>query len=612
MFLCALKTGFSQNKIDELQEKLREVKSIEQRIQILDSLTKEMVRSNHPDQLKYLKEVVSLSKKEGQYDLAAEKSRFIIQKYSNKGQLDSVLLEIQNILKFKKNFKKISSEAHIVLKRGGYYYNREELDNAVIDYDRSGDLFLKNKDSIFAADARFFAGQVYFDLNDFINSVQRFEEAYNLYDALGDKDYANYTLNELSSLYGTNGFHDKAIYERKRILSNAKAIKNNVAIFNAYSHLFTSYFKKDEIDTAKKYLDSAQITLKKISDENMKSRLETYQLKTQIKYHLRKNELDSSYKYLKIFETQLQLKVKGLKHDKNAYLLYNGRYYKKKNKHSTAQKYYEELLAKENHIGDVDMFINANKEMSEVLAAQNKYNASYKYLKKYTDAKALEDARIKRNKFLYYQSQFETQRKDNEIFKNETEIALLEKDKSIAKAKQKTLWIVIVAILLLSTVISYLIWLKGKLKRKALAMKIEKNKKDLEEFTKQLIEKSKVQESLTQEIEKLKEEIGGKEVIYKIQDLTTTKILTSDDWYIFKEKFTKVHPRFFIKLKDKGYKLTKSEERLLAMEKLYLDTEQIATMLAISNDSVVRSRSRLRKKVNAPKGSSILEYLEAS
>ena len=69
---------------------------------------------------------------------------------------------------------------------------------------------------------------------------------------------------------------------------------------------------------------------------------------------------------------------------------------------------------------------------------------------------------------------------------------------------------------------------------------------------------------------------------------------------------------FFLKIKSKGYDLTKSEERLIAMEKLYLDTKEIASMLAISQDSVTRSRSRLRKKINAPKGHSLLEFLEAS
>ena len=571
-----------------------------------------MVRKNHPKKLEYLQKYVALTTKEGEFDLAANKSRFIIQEYINKGESEAAFKEIKNQLNNVSKFKRKNSEAHILLKRAAYYYNKEQLDSAAIDYDRSGDLFLESKDSIFTADSRFFAGQVYFDLNNFINSVKCFEEAYELYNKLGDASYANYTLNELSSLYGKNGFHDKAIYERKRILAGAKKVNDPVAISYAYSHLFTSHIKKNKFDMARKYLDSMHTASKSIKNEMRRNGFNLHLAKMNTKYYLKANNLDSVAKYLKDFEHKLKLNERGDQFHKNSFLSYSGQYYKAKSDYSTAENYYKKLLDKNNKLGDVQMIMEANKQLSEVLAAQNKLEESYPYLKAYSIAKDSEEKRITTNTFLYYQSEFETQRKDNEIFKNKTEITLLEKDKEIGEAKRKVLWIILITVLILSAVAIYLIWLRGNLKRKALAKKLAKNQKDLEDFTNQLLEKSKVQESLTLELEKLKEEIGNQKSIDKIRDLTTTKILTSDDWYIFKEKFTKVHPTFFIGLKNKGYNLTKSEERLLAMEKLYLDTKQIATMLAISDDSVVRSRSRLRKKVNAPKGSSILEYLEAS
>ncbi len=612
IFLGITNFSFTQNKIESLQKKLNKVSEVKDQIAILDTLTTEMVRNNHPEQNKFLNKIVLLSKENDNYDLAAEKSRFIIQAYTNKGQLDSALYVIESMLKGKPKFKKKSSEAHLLLKRASYYYNNEKLDKAVQDYDVSANLFLESKDSIFAADARFFAGQAYFDINDFLKSVKRFEEAYFLYDTLGDKDYANYALNELSSLYGKNGFHDKAIYERKRILQDAKSSNNWHGIFYAYSHLFTSFYKKNQIGIAKKYLDSMVISQNKIENERGKRESELHVSKMFTKYYLKTNNLDSASIYLKEFENKLKIGSNSAKYNRNAFLLYSARFAKQKKNYIESQRFYEQLLDKNNRVGDLQMLINANKEISEVLAAQNKFGESYKYLKNFSDLKEPEDSRIKTNTFLYYQSEFETQRKDAEIFKKKTQITLLEKDRTILETNRNLLRVVLLSVILLSIVIGYFIWLKGKLKRKALAKKLEKNKQELKEFTQQLLEKSKVQESLTKELEKLKEEIGEQKSIEKIHDLTTTRILTPDDWYLFKEKFSQVHPTFFVRLKNKGYKLTKSEERLLAMEKLYLDTKQIASMLAISNDSVVRSRSRLRKKINAPKGSSILEYLEAS
>ncbi|NMH88410.1 helix-turn-helix transcriptional regulator [Flavivirga algicola] len=96
----------------------------------------------------------------------------------------------------------------------------------------------------------------------------------------------------------------------------------------------------------------------------------------------------------------------------------------------------------------------------------------------------------------------------------------------------------------------------------------------------------------------------------QIESLINSKILTQQDWRNFKNQFTKLYPKFFITLKIKGLHLTNSEERLLALEFLNLNTFEIADKLGISNRSVIVSRHRLRKKTGAPKGLPILEFLD--
>ena len=93
-----------------------------------------------------------------------------------------------------------------------------------------------------------------------------------------------------------------------------------------------------------------------------------------------------------------------------------------------------------------------------------------------------------------------------------------------------------------------------------------------------------------------------------MEELTTTKILTKDDWVLFKEKFNAVHPLFFTRIKK--YKLTESEKRLLALEKLNLNNTDISSILGIAGKSVVVTRYRLRKKLSIPKDISIADHLE--
>ncbi len=194
-----------------------------------------------------------------------------------------------------------------------------------------------------------------------------------------------------------------------------------------------------------------------------------------------------------------------------------------------------------------------------------------------------------------------------EFVTEKRELALITESETAKKRLYLTLLITTV---MGGLIIGYLIRRIYKNRVRIAKEELEKNKQELTDFTKQLIEKSNAQEALTKELTELKKDVGEKESIHKLQDLATSKILTKDDWYVFKEKFTTVYPLFYSIIKNKGYILSKSEERLVAMEKLGLDTKEIANMLAISEDSVMMNRYRLRKKINAPKGAPILDYLE--
>ncbi len=222
LFLGICTTGFSQTRIDTLLQKLKNTSSQKIQLRILDTLTKAMIRSKHPDQFLYLDQVIALAKQLEDYDLAASKTRFITQNYINNRQPDSAIYIVEALLKHKSKFTTQKSVAHLLLKRAAAYFNLEQLEEAVKDYDTSAEFFMKSGDSIFAADARYFAGQVYTNLRNFVGAVNRFEEAYRLYDILNDALYANYALSELAGLYARNGFRDKSIFERKKVLKHAK------------------------------------------------------------------------------------------------------------------------------------------------------------------------------------------------------------------------------------------------------------------------------------------------------------------------------------------------------------------------------------------------------
>src|SRR5687767_5050436 len=75
-------------------------------------------------------------------------------------------------------------------------------------------------------------------------------------------------------------------------------------------------------------------------------------------------------------------------------------------------------------------------------------------------------------------------------------------------------------------------------------------------------------------------------------------ILTESDWEKFKAQFELHYPDFYIRLHEQLPFLTPSEIRLITLLKLQLNTKAIAAILGISPQSVIKTRYRLKKKLN--------------
>ncbi len=81
-------------------------------------------------------------------------------------------------------------------------------------------------------------------------------------------------------------------------------------------------------------------------------------------------------------------------------------------------------------------------------------------------------------------------------------------------------------------------------------------------------------------------------------DLYSQRILTPSDWLSFKAYFEREYPGYLNRIRSCFAGITEAEERLFLFVKLRLTNREIATILGISADSVKKTRSRLRKRLN--------------
>ncbi|WP_298510783.1 triple tyrosine motif-containing protein [uncultured Kordia sp.] len=150
---------------------------------------------------------------------------------------------------------------------------------------------------------------------------------------------------------------------------------------------------------------------------------------------------------------------------------------------------------------------------------------------------------------------------------------------------------------------------KSKLENKLLNQKLEGNKLELKRFTDLLVKNSEETKVLNEELEKIKNETY--QASFKnLENLLNTRILTNDQWLLFKEKFTNVYPNFFYELRNTKYTFSEAEERLLVLEKLNLKPKEIAAILGIAGPSVSRAKHRLKTKLGIDKTVNIIEFLE--
>jgi len=141
---------------------------------------------------------------------------------------------------------------------------------------------------------------------------------------------------------------------------------------------------------------------------------------------------------------------------------------------------------------------------------------------------------------------------------------------------------------------------------------LEQARRDLTMFTDVIKEKNEMLDVFSNKIETLiaTDQHIQDERSHHLADLMNAHILTEEDWKQFRILFDMVHPGFFVRLKEKMPDLTSAETRLLALTKLQLAPREMASMLGISYDSILKTRQRLRKKINLPEEGSLEELLK--
>lgn len=386
----------------------------------------------------------------------------------------------------------------IHLKKGGNYFNGKSFDKAIDNYTIAIETYTEN-DSIYKADAIFFRAQANFSKGNFLNAINDYNLAANYYENLGDIDYTLYAKSELINTYGANGFNEKSIEERHKMIDLRLKMNRLDGIVTDYYNQSLNYGDLGLIEKQEEYLKKA---LNYLDKDKADPNLREITLHAGVaSFYIDQNNLKKSKHYLDIAQKKVATFDKASL--ANVYVsMAQSKYLFSLDEYDEAEELAANTLEQAKKWGKVNLVRGLNDLLYKLHSKTGEYKIALNYLEQ---KKALEDSIFsteKANAFSYYQTLHETEVKEKEILEQNAAIELLKKDKTIEESK-KRLWVFVLSvILLIALAIIYLI----RQRAERLNHKITNHKKELEVFTSELLHKSQEYELLSTELKVLKED----------------------------------------------------------------------------------------------------------
>ncbi len=294
-----------------------------------------------------------------------------------------------------------------------------------------------------------------------------------------------------------------------------------------------------------------------------------------------------------------------------------GIFYNKLNQPKSALTYFKKAIVISDSIGAIPQVSEAYFHRSQSFQKLNEYERALEDFKLYS---SLKDSifTIKKSQ------QIEEMRTIHETEKKEVEIALQQKEintlneKARADRLKKGLYSGgMVSVLALSGLLVF--GFRQRIKKNKIArekqeeiykQEIAHKKKELTSQTLHLVQKNTFIQELMENLENVKNSPDKFKTEFRRIVMLLKKENASDkDWEVFKTYFSEVHNDFDQKLKTLCSDISEKEIRLSAFLRMNLTTKEIAAILNVQPDSILKSKYRLKKKLNLDKDTDLTSFL---
>ena len=405
------------------------------------------------------------------------------------------------------------------------------------------------------ADALGLLANIELQLENFEKSIEYNTRAKDIYNKLNDKYYASQALNDIGLAHFHLDDYPAAIEHFEQSIVLSREINNLSLEGTALTNLGKVYRNERKFDQALSYLNQSLVIVAESQHTN------------------------------KIVEALMEI----------------GGAYNEMKQPRKALDYLDRSIHLADSIGvkESSRIGYFNRSIAHELTKN--YQAS---LEDYKQFKAISDSifnATKSQQIEELRTIYDTEKKEQQIVQQKTEIALLEQQEKVSSL-QKTFLGTGLGLLLLAAGLGFY-GLQQKIKKDKLAkekveIELAYKTKELTTQALHLARKNETLENLKQKVNELKASETGQKGYRQLISVINFDLQDDNSWENFARCFNGVHKDFYTDVAKKYPEITPNELRLMSLLKMNLSSKEIANILNISIPGVKKARQRLRKKMN--------------
>lgn len=367
---------------------------------------------------------------------------------------------LQKAITYEQELKDTTLRGNLHLKLAGAFFSLELFDSAIYEYGEAIAMF-STRDSLLIADSYFFRGQARDYKGDLIEGMNDYHKAQLIYDALGNEEYSEYVSGGIAILFSKYGIFNEAEKIRNKLIEKAIAAGNDYNYSIQLYNQAEDYMKQNRFDEQLEYLKKA-------------NSLTPYEERDYYTEAMIKLALSNCYGEHGDFELQKKLYKEAEKlainnptfvHTSPTYFIAKILMAKNSGDLFQANRLANESLEAAELSKNMDHLIKSYALLSETYEGLNQPEKALDATEKLQYYKDSLFAANQATTFSYYQTLYETEKKELEIFKKTREI------ENITTQNQNRLRIIgFLSILVLSVGAVGFLWKNLQYQKKAKAL----------------------------------------------------------------------------------------------------------------------------------------------